>query len=311
MVRTKSLIKGIGSFTIPAFRNSHGSQSIQRPEESYALFMRYLLTLGRKAQFSFHDKTVLEFGPGSSFALGIAALLSGAARYYAFDLIDHTLDLRNLAVFDAIVELFNKRAPIPVQGWSERIFPFLDEGRFPSDLLPDSLLEQTLSPARLQRLRDDLQNRGNVYFRPRFARDIAVAELDRPVDLIFSESVLEHVDELAATYQAFTRWLAPTGIMAHLLDYSAHGLTPRWNGHWQLSRPMWSLVRGKRHYLLNRAPHSAHLALIEANGFQVIHSDLLRRVDGLSRDQFAAEFRGLSLLDSTTHVASLICRFAC
>jgi len=272
--------------------------------------MRYLITLGRHAHFSLRGKTVLEFGPGSSFALGIAALLSGAERYYAFDMIDHTVDLRNLMVFDAMVEMFRKRASIPAQGWSEHVFPFLDDGRFPSDLLPDSLLEQTLLPERVQRLRADLENRGNVYFRPRFARDIAFAELDSPVDLIFSESVLEHVDDLAATYQAFARWLAPTGIMAHLLDYSAHGLTPRWNGHWQLSRQMWSLVRGKRHYLLNRAPHSVHLGLAQANGFQVIHSDVLRRVDGLSRDKFAAKFRSMSLPDATTQVASLVCRFA-
>ena len=51
--------------------------------------MRYLRAV-RDAGSSFDGKTVLEFGPGSSFGVGTAALLSGCKRYYGFDLIDHT-----------------------------------------------------------------------------------------------------------------------------------------------------------------------------------------------------------------------------
>jgi len=310
MIRVRSLIKGMGSFVLSRSRNPHGRNTLLRPEDSYALFSRYLIALGRHARFSFEGKTVLEFGPGSSFGLGIAALLSGAECYYAVDLIDHTGSERNLAVFDALVAMFRGRASVPAQGWSEHIFPFLDDDRFPSDLLPEALLERTLAPERLQMLRHDLETAGGVHFRALFASDIALADLGAAVDLIFSESVLEHVDELDTAYRAFARWLSPNGVMVHLLDYSAHGLTSEWNGHWSLSRRLWFLLRGKRFYLINRAPHSVHLELLQANGFQIIRSELLRRVDGLDRGRFAHEYRSMSLADATTHVAAMMCRLA-
>ena len=112
MIRMKSIIKGTGSYFIEGFRNPHGEASgAVSALGSYAIFMRYLRAV-RDAGLSFDGKTVLEFGPGSSFGVGTAALLSGCKRYYGFDLMDHTDVERNLAVFDEMVELFQKRAPI-------------------------------------------------------------------------------------------------------------------------------------------------------------------------------------------------------
>ena len=54
-------------------------------------------------------------------------------------------------------------------------------------------------------------------------------------------------------------------------------------------------------------PYSKHLDLLTKNGFRVVHSDLLRRVDGLSREKFDGYFRGMSHLDATTSMAAIIC----
>ena len=70
-----------------------------------------------------------------------------------------------------------------------------------------------------------------------------------------------------------------SGTMVHLIDFSSHNLSRTWNGHWQCSPLIWSIVRGKRYYLINRMPHQAHLNLIQANGLRVVHSELLRRLD--------------------------------
>jgi Methyltransferase domain len=308
VIRYKSIAKGAGSYFIKAFRKSGtGTDGAFSAEGSYAIFMRYLMAL-EQIGVSFENKVVLEFGPGSSYGMGIAALLSGAKRYYALDLIDHTTDTRNLAVFEEMASMFTARAPVSISGWCARIFPFIDEPAFPKALLPDSLLAWTLSQERLNAIRRDLETRGEVFIRARSSGVLRDVLLDEKADIIVSESVLEHVDDLKSTYEAFGRWLARDGAMAHLIDYSSHNLSPDWNGHWQCSPFLWSLVRGKRYYLINRMPHQTHLDLLNANGLRVVHSQLLRRVDGLTPDQFSSEFRGMSLRDATTALAAIVCQ---
>ncbi len=137
------------------------------------------------------------------------------------------------------------------------------------------------------------------------ARDIAT--IAPAADIILSESVLEHVDELETTYEAFGRWLAPDGVMVHLIDYTSHNLSEKWNGHWGCSGAMWSMARGKRHYFINRVPHHGHLDLLEKNGMKVVHSELLRRTDGLLADQLATEFQCMHPVDLTTALAQVVC----
>jgi hypothetical protein len=222
--------------------------------------------------------------------------------------MDHTESERNLAVFDEMVELFRKRASVPIEGWCARVFPFVDDPAFPHDLLPDGLLQRTLDADRIGALRQDLAARGNVFFRARFASNPAALRVDEPIDIIISESVLEHVDDLDSAYRAFARWLSPGGAMAHLIDYSSHNLSRHWNGHWQCSPMIWSLTRGKRIFLINRVPHQGHLNLLQAHGFDVVHCDKLRRVDGLTTDEFSPEFRGMGFTDATTCLAAVVCR---
>jgi SAM-dependent methyltransferase len=308
MIRAKSVVKGTSSFVINAFRNPHGTISgTVSALGSYAIFMRYVRAIAQ-AGSSLEGRTVLEVGPGSSLGVGIAALLSGATRYYAYDLVDQTDSQRNLAVFDEMVELFRQRAPVPIEGWCARIFPFIDDRAFPHALLPDQLLHRMLAADRISALRHDLATGEGSYFRARFAQDPADVQIDEPIDLIISESVLEHVDDLESTYQAFARWLSDDGIMVHLIDYSSHNLSRHWNGHWQCSPLVWSLTRGKRLFLINRVPHQGHVDLLQSHGFKVVHCDKLRRVDGLTPDQFSPEFRSMGFADATTCLAALICR---
>ena len=66
-----------------------------------------------------------------------------------------------------------------------------------------------------------------------------------------------------------THWLKPSGYISNQVDFKCHGTAPEWNGHWRYSDWMWRLVRGRRAYLLNRAPISAHLALLKEEGFEI------------------------------------------
>jgi hypothetical protein len=57
--------------------------------------------------------------------------------------------------------------------------------------------------------------------------------------------------------------------MSHPIDYTSHVLTHDWNGHWTVGDGMWRIARGKRSYLINRLPHSAHMQMIRECGFNI------------------------------------------
>ena len=90
------------------------------------------------------------------------------------------------------------------------------------------------------------------------------------VDLLVSQAVMEHVDDVESAYGAMRRWLKPQGVMSHRIDYSCHGITHDWYGHWTVSEPMWKVARGRRAYFINRLPHSEHIAAIQASGFEIL-----------------------------------------
>ena len=126
------------------------------------------------------------------------------------------------------------------------------------------------------------------------------------VDWIASQSVLEHVDDLAGAYARLAQWLPQGGVMSHVIDYSSHHLTNVWNGHWAISELGWACLRGRRHYLLNRLPHAHHVALLAQSGFAIRDEQRLRRVDGLLPNRFAPGFRNLAEEDALTHMAFVV-----
>jgi hypothetical protein len=304
----KSVIKGVGSFVLPSWRSSTpGDTGAIDANGSYAIFARYVWALA-KVGLEFDGHSVMEFGPGASFGVGFCALLCGALRYHPIDLIDHTDPERNVLIFDQLAGMIKDRAPIPINDSCSRIFPFLDDTEFPHDLLPDDLLSRTLDPSRIAAIRNDISKRTQQFVRPSSSHNIADQAVDAPVDIILSESVMEHVDDLENTYKFFARSIAPGGCMVHLIDYGSHKLATDWNGHWQASPLIWNLTRGKRYYLINRAPHQRHVDLMEQNGFSILHTERFRRPDGLLRPEFSDEFRSMSFIDSQTNLASVISR---
>jgi hypothetical protein len=131
---------------------------------------------------------------------------------------------------------------------------------------------------------------------------------ERSLDLVFSQAVLEHVDDLEETYRAMFTWLKPGGYASHVIDFGAHYLSPYWNGHWAYSDWEWRLVRGCRDFLLNRQPLSIHVNHAKQAGFGVL---LLRRHyydHGLSIDALSPRFQRLDPEDARTRGAVLILR---
>jgi SAM-dependent methyltransferase len=262
----------------------------------YEVWMKHLAFL-RASGIDSVPGTLAELGPGDSIGVGLAALLSGVNRYYALDMLRYSNAHANEKILDELVALFSKRAGRPCGSWPDYT-PWLDERLFPSAILTERSLEASLSDERLRRIRKALlhpeSDSGEIAIRYVVPWTDEGAVEAGTVDMIVSQAVLEHVDDLEGAYRAFARWLKPGGIMSHQISFHSHGLSKRWNGYRAYPEIVWTLLRGRRPWLLNRQPPSVHIELARSNGFTILRLDTKRGEDGIARSELAARWRQLS-----------------
>lgn len=307
-LEVKLVLKGTATY-LPLSWKPKLSTSSRSARYCYAVWLRHL-TMAHKQAVPFQARTVAELGPGGSLGVGLAALLSGADQYYALDVVAHADVAGNLGVLDELVDLFHRQAPIPDDSEFPEVTPHLDSYGFPSQILCDDLLRSTLHDDRVAAIRTILANPGGGqagklavrYFAPWGDPDVMQAE---SVDAILSQAVMEHVDDLAQTYESLARWLRAGGYMSHSIDYRSHGTAREWNGHWGYPEIVWTLIKGKHRYLLNREPHSTHVRLLEQLGFQILNEMRTQDLAGLRRNQLSRRWRHISSEDLTTSTAFL------
>ena len=297
-MRIRSLLKGALTFVpgAPALIPKPPPGATSAPSYYYGVWLKHLGLLAANG-LDTSPTVVAELGPGDTLGVGLAALLCGAEKYYALDLLAYTEPNKNLAVLDELIELLSKREPRPDKGFPE--FAYSRGGElFPTEVLTDETLARTLAPARLAYIREALRNgtgrAGPIAVQYRAPWDDAAVIEHDSVDLVVSQSVLEHVDDLETAYGALYQWLRPGGVMSHVIDLRSHGLTKEWNGHWSISDPMWTVMRGKRSFLINREPCSAHLTHIQQCGFEILYVAQRRGADGIGRARLSKRWQGLS-----------------
>jgi hypothetical protein len=211
----------------------------------------------------------------------------------------------DVEVLDELICLFRARAPIPDEVEFPEVKPYLECYDFPKHILTDKCLDDTLSEGRIRAIRLSLSGRWAPsendtivsYSAPWYSPECIRPE---SVDMVFSQAVLEHVDELSDTYRLLCCWLKPGGFMSHQIDFRAHGTSRQWNGHWRYSDRLWGLVKAVWPYLLNRAPYSTHVRLLREAGFEIVMQALVRKPSALRTEQLASRFRTLSDDDLTT-----------
>ena len=195
----------------------------------------------------------------------------------------------------SITSLTLSRSGNPIAGWPD-FSEHLDAGGFPSHILSDNVLACTLAPERLAAIREAIihPDRSSQLAIRYIAPWTSAQAIERSsVDLIYSQSVLEHVTDLRGTFVCCHDWLKPGGWMSHQIDFASHGITPQWNGHWQYPEWLWKIVVGGRPYLINRHPASAHVRMLEAAGFEVGVQMRQYCPDGMRKDQLSEEWRSL------------------
>ena len=295
-MKYKGLIQGIITFvpfTKHFYAESTGGTDSAR--YCYSVYLRHLV-MAKSYGLNPYPKVVAELGPGDSLGIGLAALISGSDKYFAFDIVKYANAVRNLEIFDKLVTLFKNRATIPEDDEFPNIKPSLEKYDFPANILDENRLQYALEKPRIEKIRDsiiDLQcNDCPIqYMVPWY--DASVLEKES-VDMIYSQAVLEHVDDLLNTYQAMRLWLKPNGYMSHQIDFKCHGTADEWNGHWAYSDFMWKLVKGKRPYLLNREPHSTHIAILKEENFSVVCDKRIESKSSLTKSSLAPRFRSIS-----------------
>lgn len=182
-------------------------------------------------------KVVGELGPGASLGVCIAALLDGVEMAIARDAGPYASTADNQRIFDELVaetSATNDRAG----------------------------LRRAIARAGIPGEETVLK-----YVAPWDVDDDALAG---SLDLLFNHSVMEHVSDPVTTYAASYRWLKPGGIMSHRIDFSSHGITRSWNGHFDVPALLWKIVCGRRPFLLNRWNVGNHIAAMQAAGFEVL-----------------------------------------
>ncbi len=305
-VKPSKLVKGILTF-VPGVaaltcRRSGGTVSARY---CYAVWLRHLVSM-RNSGLPTRFRAVAELGPGDSLGIGLCAMLSGADRYYAFDAKPHANVDRNQEILDVLIGLFQQRASIPGDAEFPSLSPQLKQYAFPSDILTEEILTTSLSPERLHAVRRALKEEQARNVRISYIAPWDHVSVMEPgtIDLVFSQAVMEHIDDIQTTYDALYKWLRPGGSMSHGIDYKSHFYTHNWNGHWTVSDWIWMLVRGKRPYLINRLPHSAHLRAMRQAGFDIVEE--LRNEDApLARSLLASRFKGLTDEDLKTKDACI------
>lgn len=248
---------------------------------------------------------VLELGPGDSLGTGLAALLSGAEQFIALDEVNYASPRQNQQVLKELLSLFSGREPIPSAKEFPKIHPLINDYSFPNSLLGFPI---ALGHTNIEKIAAALENVATTgspvkYIRPEEAG--AVIDPDS-IDLIFSQAVLEHVDDLHTLYRNCYKWLRPGGLMSHQVDFKSHGTSHEWNGHWTYPPKVWRLLRGRRPYLINREPCSTHLQLLQEVGFEIFVLERNYIANKLSRTELANRFRNMDEEDLITAGAYLI-----
>lgn len=305
----KQLIKGTATF-IPGSNHLFSRKRTGGSESArycYSVWLRHLV-MAHKYGFPYIPKRIAELGPGDSIGVGLAALISGSEKYYAFDIIKYGNIRNNIKIFNELVTLFKNRKHIPDGNEFPEIIPLIDSYVFPDDILTERLLGLALDAKRLLIIKNSITNINKNDSVIRFKvpwHDSDILENDS-IDFIISQAVLEHIDDIKFTYLKMHSWLKTGCFMSHSIDFRSHGFAKDWDGHWAYSEFIWKLIKGNRPFLINRLPYSEHIKVIKDAGFKIVCNKITRISSTINHDKLAPRFRKYDNHDLTTSKAYIL-----
>jgi hypothetical protein len=301
-MKIKSLAYGMATFVpgVPKYR-SKGTGGTDSARYCYSVWMRHLIMANKKGLNTW-PKIIAELGPGDSLGIGLAGLISGSEKYYAFDIVEDAKPERNLKIFDDLLELFNGRSDVPGEDEFPRVKPYLGDYSFPEEIFDKHRLQHLFDNSRVEKIRNSIIDHqcDESVIQYKVPWCDANVILDETVDMIYSQAVLEHVEDLLSTYKSMYSWLKPNGYMSHVIDFKCHGTAKEWNGHWVYSDFLWKLMKGKRPYLLNREPYSKHVEFLNQYGLRLVGETKTKSKSNISKKNLSERFQSIPEDDLST-----------
>lgn len=186
-----------------------------------------------------HGKRMLEYGPGDVPGVAMLMVAHGASQVLCVDRFPLVrMSPKNIQ----IAKLMLERLPQPLRERAEACF--MQSGRPQSGFDPQ-FIEYLVRPSGLSGLSNE-------------------------IDLVISRAVLEHVNDLPATFRDMYAALRPGGIAIHLVDLKSHGLHrdnpldflcwPTW---------LWSLMYSEKG-VPNRLRVNAYRDAVAQTGFETV-----------------------------------------
>jgi SAM-dependent methyltransferase len=272
MVNIYPLVRGVASYVFPTkvFKRP-GSGGTFSSEYCYSVWLRHLVQLKEAGliQNTNDIKSLAEIGPGDSLGIGMAAMYTGVEHYYAFDVIKHANGEMNKTINSELLTFFLNKKDIPSGTYQFRnTNPVLKDYAFPLSIINS---DKSDFENRYHFIEKNIQNleseSSNIkYVVPWMGeKQTQVKE----IDLIISQAVMEHVDDLEFAYVEMFRWLKKGGIMSHQIDFKAHEMTKEWDGHFYIKSGLWNILAHGRKYPMNRLPFSSHINAIQKAGFTI------------------------------------------
>jgi SAM-dependent methyltransferase len=295
------LLFGIATFIPGVYKlrsKKNGSGGSYSARYCYSVFLRHM-TLAKKNDFSTAPSVVAELGPGDSLGIGLMALLLGAEKYYAFDIVRFASDDKNLKMLDELIELLKKQEDIPNEIEFPRINPKLNNYKFPLDIFSKKYISECLGSKRIDRIKESIKNNSGMieYSAPWLNEKNINAGT---VNMIISQAVLEHIDDIELAYKVMFRWLKVDGFMSHSIDFKSHGKSSTWDGHWKIPNWYWFLLRGARPYLINRQPLAVHQKIMKKLKFKIVFIDRIISNPTFSNKKLNKDFLTMSNEDRKT-----------
>lgn len=237
----------------------------------YSVWLRHLVLLHENGMNDL-PTSIVEIGPGDSLGIGLNALITGAEKYYAFDIIEHSNIERNLKILDEIIDLYKAKVEIPHGKLLNKVKPRLENYKFPSQILSDEYLKKMLNPDRLQQIREVIKKGETGIFSLKYVlpNSEKVIIENNSIDLVYSQAVMEHIVDIDSIYNNSYNWLRPSGYMSHQIDYSAHETDKLWYGHWKYPKWLWKIILNGRLYAINRYPNSYQIKSMLKSNFRII-----------------------------------------
>ena len=276
----------------------------------YTVWLRHLKFLKKNGLVEYPE-IIAELGPGDSIGTGLAGLIAGGKKYYALDVIERANIERNISVFDELCDLFDKKTNLPNDLEFPDMNPKLIDDVFPEEIIIKQ--QKDINKEKILDIKKEIKSEKGremiKYFCPWYDPKVIRNGI---VDLVFSQAVLEHVNNLPNVYKAMYEWVKKDGMVSHSIDFQSHGLSKEWNGHWSFSDLTWKIIRGNRPYLINREPLSSHIKAMKDVGFEIL--DVVRITDyskknytgSIKREKLASRFKELSSEDFAT-TSAYIC----